>query len=338
MTPYYSQYTDAWSVQYYEFRDGNGTEYHLDETDGAGGWYSKESAYVSYDSNTQRLYFNDGSFWVFGCVSSSAEPDAGTMYPTLLEDSNGNQISISYEAGQLNEYNSNSSSRIEYIDDVRDANYNNTYTFRYTNVNGAPHLSEIDNSVGEDSYSFSYSEVPLASPFSGSGSYGTTDTLSSITSANANLTTSFSYDSANSGELLKAAFPYGGSIRWEFETVPYTGQGSQREVAARYLFWDSAIGERAYTLQRTGTDQTASRSVTDQNANSTKTWNFTPGQVLVASVTQGPAGGSPLDETNYSWAINGGGNAYVSRIQDIADPGTPQSVTRQVDQAEDQYG
>jgi len=40
-----------------------------------------------------RLYFRDGSFWVLGCTSAGTEQDAGTMYPTVMEDTNGNQLS-----------------------------------------------------------------------------------------------------------------------------------------------------------------------------------------------------------------------------------------------------
>jgi hypothetical protein len=53
--------------QYYIFTDASGAEYRLDvNTNGV--WTSRDSIYVSYDSNTNRLYFNDGSFWVMGCT------------------------------------------------------------------------------------------------------------------------------------------------------------------------------------------------------------------------------------------------------------------------------
>ena len=52
------------------------------------------SVYVNYDANAGRLYFNDGTFWVVACTSTSNEQNAGTMYPTLIEDTNGNQIGV----------------------------------------------------------------------------------------------------------------------------------------------------------------------------------------------------------------------------------------------------
>ncbi|MCI0424094.1 MAG: hypothetical protein L0312_33605 [Acidobacteria bacterium] len=54
---------------------------------------AKHSICLSYDGNQQRLYFPDGSFWAFDCVSLGNEQDTGTRYPTLIQDSNGNQLS-----------------------------------------------------------------------------------------------------------------------------------------------------------------------------------------------------------------------------------------------------
>jgi hypothetical protein len=62
-------------------------------------WTSLEGVYVSYDATANRLYSTDGSFWYMGCQSSGGEQDAGTLYPTQIEDTNGNQIVIAYQAG-----------------------------------------------------------------------------------------------------------------------------------------------------------------------------------------------------------------------------------------------
>jgi len=67
----------------YLFTDATGAQYHLNQNSG-GIWTSTESVYVSYDSNTGKLHFNDGSFWVLGCTSAGTEWDAGTMYPTQM--------------------------------------------------------------------------------------------------------------------------------------------------------------------------------------------------------------------------------------------------------------
>jgi hypothetical protein len=77
---------------YCVFTDSTGAEYRLDQNSG-GVFTSKEGVYLSYDSSAQRVYFPDGSFWVMGAQSSGAEADAGTLYPTMMQDTNGNYLS-----------------------------------------------------------------------------------------------------------------------------------------------------------------------------------------------------------------------------------------------------
>jgi hypothetical protein len=76
----------------YIFTDATGAQYRLNQNNG-GVWTSLESVYVSYDSNANVLHFKDGSFWMMGCTSGGTEWDAGTMYPTEIEDSNGYRLS-----------------------------------------------------------------------------------------------------------------------------------------------------------------------------------------------------------------------------------------------------
>ena len=93
------EYVGWLTLDHYLFIDASGAEYRLDQNNG-GVWTSKESIYLEYDSNTGRLYFPDGTFWVFGSTSSGTEQDAGVQYPTLIQDTNGNQVTINYQAGQ----------------------------------------------------------------------------------------------------------------------------------------------------------------------------------------------------------------------------------------------
>ncbi len=337
LTPFYSS---SWNVAYYEFQDANGTEYRLDQNNGGGLWTSKQSIYVTYDANAQTLHFNDGSYWVFGCTSGGTEPDAGTMYPTLLEDSNGNQISIQYAVGANLPPRTNSSSRIGLIKDVRYTGAANTYVFQYGAVNGTVHLTAITDSTGAgESYSFTYSDVTLAPPFSGSsGSYGTASLLSGVTNSATNLTTGFTYDSTGSGELVQTIFPYGGYLRWTYSTAGYFQKGATREVTNRYLLWDQSVGERSYTLQENGSNYAAIRTLVDQTANSQKRWSFSA-DGTVASLSEGVNGQSSfLRQSNYHWSSDAAGHPYISRRQSINDPGSANSVTKQVDQTVDQYG
>ncbi len=93
ITPYY---TSNWSgVDHYVYADGTGAQYRLDQNS-SGVWSSLEAVYVWFDANANRLHFKDGSFWVMGCTSGGTESDAGTMYPTIIEDRFGNQIIVTY--------------------------------------------------------------------------------------------------------------------------------------------------------------------------------------------------------------------------------------------------
>jgi hypothetical protein len=85
-------YATTYAVDHYLFTDATGAEYRL-TVNNSGVWSSTEGIYVQYDSNANRLYFRDGSFWVMGDTSGGTEDDAGTMYPTTMEDTNGNSLS-----------------------------------------------------------------------------------------------------------------------------------------------------------------------------------------------------------------------------------------------------
>ena len=89
-------------VDHYLFTDGTGAEYSLNVKTGSGlgVWTSQEGIYISFDANANSLFFPDGSGWLMGSVSSSGEQDAGTMYPTYVEDSNGNWILYRVPAGE----------------------------------------------------------------------------------------------------------------------------------------------------------------------------------------------------------------------------------------------
>ena len=71
LMPFYGE--ESSGVDHYLFTDGSGAEYRLNvNTNGV--WSSSESIYVWFDSNTDRLHFSDGSFWVMGCTSAGTEP------------------------------------------------------------------------------------------------------------------------------------------------------------------------------------------------------------------------------------------------------------------------
>ncbi len=100
------------------------------------------------------------------------------MYPTLMEDSNGNEVIIAYNAGVGVTWG-NSSSRISSIEDVR-RNGAADYTFSY-NGDAIPHLTGITNNIGTaEKYQFMYTEnYALTSPFNSSQNFGTFALLAS---------------------------------------------------------------------------------------------------------------------------------------------------------------
>ena len=107
-----------------------------------GVWTSREGIYLEYDSNTRRLYFPDGSFWVFDCLSSGKEEDAGALYPTLMQDTNGNQVKTRYLQGEAAPWG-DTSARIRDVEDVRSAG-----NYTYFSSSSADHLSSVANTLG----------------------------------------------------------------------------------------------------------------------------------------------------------------------------------------------
>lgn len=295
---------------------------------------------MTYDANAQRLCFNDGRFWVMGCQSAGDEPDAGTLYPTLIEDSNGNQITLTYAAGGgMNVLNS--SARLITIQDGRPgAGSSSTFSFSY-NSDATPHLTGLSNNIQSgDSFTFTYNPVTLGSPF------GNASFLQSSTNNATNLTTQFTYDAANAGELTQVTFPLGGHLRWDYLSATYD-QSTVREVAARYLQWDSTIGERTYTFFRTPGSPNqvpvASRDIHDNTGNAFKSWLFQTtagaGFGLLIRYDEGTESSETTwRRTSYTWATDPAGNPYVSRSQALIDPGHSYAVIQQVDQTVDQYG
>ena len=204
--------TPAWSgyftLDHYTFTDASGAEYRLTQNTG-GIWTSTESTYVSYNANTQILYFRDGMSWIMGCVSAGSEQDSGTLYPTVIQDTkpsipNTNNITISYMPGSGLSA-SNTSSRIYQIFDVRApvSPANSTYTFNYTTVSGAPHLNTIINNIGTgEAYSFSMTTQALVSPFDGT-SFGNEVILGSANVTNIPGTQqTFTYDTSGESDEI----------------------------------------------------------------------------------------------------------------------------------------
>jgi RHS repeat-associated protein len=331
-------------VDHYLFVDSSGAEYRLTQNTG-GVWTSKESVYVSYNANSARLYFNDGSLWWMGCVSAGTEQDGGTMYPTLMQDSNGNQVLIRYAAGGVTW--ANSSARILEIEDVR-AQYTGssyaTYQFAYNN-DPIPHLTSITNRIGtSEGYTFSYGQQGLVSPFGGTPE--TTTFLYSATISGIGL--SYQFAANNSGELTQVTFPYGGYLKWAYAPMTYSGGVTQREVLTRSLSKDGTSGsEKPYPFSHDSGDGQRYvhllTTIVDGGGTSENTWSFaTSGSYLgTASWYEQRQGvdpsAVPLTHVQYTWTSDTAGNPYVANVITNQDPWTNPALKR-VDQTLDTLG
>lgn len=212
LTPYYSDYV---TVHHYLFADASGAEYRLDQQSGTV-WTTEEGVGVTYDSSTQRLWFNNGSFWEFGALSQGREFDAGTRYPTKMQDSNGNRILFRYNQGR-NAVTGNSSSRIAEIEDPRTpVGQSSSYQFSYS-TDSLPLLTGITNTLGtSESHTFTYlTNQGLTGPFATSPTLTTTSLLSGVSTQSMG-SYAFTYGSNAAGELVKVTLPLGGELEWAY--------------------------------------------------------------------------------------------------------------------------
>lgn len=344
ITPVYS---DPYTVAYYLYMDASGAEYRLDQQGAGNIWSSKDSVYVYFDGTANILHFRDGSFWNFGCVSAGTEADSGVMYPTLIEDANGNQILIRYNAAAGAGW-TNSSSRIAEIEDVRAAqlgtNHYATYTFTY-NTDSVPHLTAIASQIGSgENYAFQYTTgVTRYSPFNNQAyGTGTTATLNRATISNIGTYYQFQYDAAI--EMTRLTLPYKGYLAYDYTTTTYSSGRSYREVQRRYLSKDGST-QTTYTLSHEGSPGSDVHSYTvldDPGGVGEKYWAFGTSGVGMGLVTQYQGRQLPgpvtLTQNDFTWTQDSVGNSYIGTSYTTADPGQSYAMQRRTDQTLDIYG
>ncbi|HZL56589.1 MAG TPA: hypothetical protein VFC21_05900, partial [Bryobacteraceae bacterium] len=357
VTPYYAQVNSG--VDHYIYTDATGAEYRLDQNN-SGIWSSQQGIYVWFDATANILHFKDGTFWAMGCTSGGLEPDAGTLYPTVIEDVSGNQVTIAYDSGN-GAFAANTSARITTITDVRgyvttcpSQPFNGTYVpcvnpaygFTYA---GSPvkHLSRVGGI--NISFTMVYSSVALSPPFGSDPNYAgwTTTQLTGMTPAGLP-PYSFSYDSAGASELTGAIFPYGGEMNWAYGTFAYSGGRLLREIGGRSLAPDAYHSSTPWTYTITRPDPpnsvTSHSGVTlsDASGVGAKTWNFfTSGsawQIGLASefLQKASASGSVYTDETYTWSQDPAGNPYISTKITVADPAGTNPQTAKTTQTLDQ--
>ena len=333
--------SDPFTVSYYLFADSTGAEYRLDQNSG-NIWTSKESIYVSYDAEAMRLYFRDGSFWYFGCISAVGEADQGVMYPTLMQDTNGNQVLITYQTSPGASW-SNSSARITQIEDAR-GNGSSTYSFTYDTATPT-HLTAITSNIGTgENYTFSYlTGQSVCSPFNGQ-SCVTTATLRDVT-INVTLHNTYHEFTYNgSAELTQILLPYKGYLSYDYTTTTYSSSRSYREVLHRYLSKDG-ISSTQYPFSHEsspGPDVHQYTVLDDPGGVGEKYWAFATSGLAegLATQFQGRQLPGPVAkvQNDYTWTQDAVGNSYIASVTTTADPGQSYAAAKKSDQTVDTYG
>lgn len=354
ITPYYLGWPNG--VDHYAFTDSSGAEYRLDQNSG-GVWSSKQGVYVWFDANLNTLHFRDGTFWIMGTVTGGAEADAGTLYPTILEDVSGNQVTITYLAApSLPGTVINTSARISTIQGVQSGQLQFVYVTH--NTDAIPHLTYVYSATNSFTVGYAFGAT-LGPPFGTDSSYSgaTTAHLTSITPSATASPYQFTYDSGGASELTQVTFPWGGHLRWTYATANYAGSRSLREVYTRYLAADSA-GATEWTYPFTHSDSGSTISVVhadttlaDASGVGAKTWTFNTGsstwspagawQLGLAtqfSQTTG-AGGTELTRDTYTWAQqSSSGIPYIAAKVSVSNPGVSGSRSAQTTQTIDPNG
>ncbi|MCC7496339.1 MAG: hypothetical protein IT160_02100 [Bryobacterales bacterium] len=346
ITPVYST---SWALHHFVYTDSSGAEYRLNVND-SGIWRSTEAVYVYYDPSVRRLYFADGSYWIMGTISGGQESDAGTLYPTEIRDSNGNQVFIQYKAGAGCTL-TNTSARIAFVMDVRYGTvFGGGYIFQYTDE-GLPHLHHIYNQVGTaENYTLGYLDYSLYDPYDGQSAGPAVKVLTSLLNG-LGQTTTFQNDAAinptgGSGELRYVRFPQQGCIGWNYATLSQAAI-QVRQVSERYLSAGTCSGD--LTWHHLTIDDTsalgipASAIVRDDSAQSEKVWKFEQTQPdsygMVTSFTERsyPASVRAIEKT-YTWARSSSNHPYISSVVTALDPGQSYGVSSKTTQTVDSYG
>jgi RHS repeat-associated protein len=271
------------------------------------------------------------------------------MYPTLMEDSNGNEVLIRYQQG-ANANWANSSARITEIEDVRatayylNGNYSQPYyhTYVFTYNNDTPrHLTSITNTINTgENYTFSYASQTIASPFDGSGA-APVALLQTATVSNIGTYHQFSYN--GSGELSQITLPYKGYLQYGYVTQTYPSGKRYRNVQNRNLSKDGGapVGYTV-TWNTPSADIPQYGYVSDPSGKSAKAWGFAGSGASMGLATAYSGSDWPSwvarTQNNYVWSQDAAGNSYISSNVTTADPGQTYQAQKQTNQTVDNYG
>jgi RHS repeat-associated protein len=281
-------------IDHYRFIDSSGATHRLYPSTGDT-YISRDSTYLKWDRVLHRLWFRDGTFWDFDYVSLDPEPDAGTRYPTRLQDTNGNYVTIAYSTG----------ARITQILDSRYGTSPNITHYEFFYTNGRLDTIKEGGYAGNWTTRFQvvYQDIVKAAPFDTppspvatpltppslppnppAGSIRVVAWVEKVSGSTA-LRQTIQYNT--SGEPIRLTLPYGAYFRYDHASATFSnGAVTRREVASR-IYSASANGtpvvEKAESFQHPAGDTAyAGHTQTTINdaAGNRKIWYFTQGEAL----------------------------------------------------------
>ncbi len=330
---------DQYTFGYYLFTDSTGAEYKLD-VNSAGVWKSKDGSYLSYDPATAKLWFHSGIFWQMGAASGGQEQDAGTLYPTIIQNSNGNYLQILY-APAIGSSTANTSSRPSLAWGNDGFGYNFTY-----NTDSIPHLVSITGPPNSgQSRTFTYASTALTDPFN-LVSYGSTTLLQTSVQTGTNLTTTLTHNAH--GELTRVDLPYKGALTWAHSPFTFLGNVTIREVSSRGLIKAQGAPTVNYNLERNAGDSGqhlhTSLIVKDPSTVGAKKWTFssandyTRGFLTQLDETADWALATTLRRHVFTYAQDANTVPYLKATNTTLNPGTGAARESRTEQTVDLYG
>jgi RHS repeat-associated protein len=329
----------------YTFIDGTGAEYRM--TQDGSVWRSLHGHYITWDPAQSVLWFANGSSMKFGSVAGPHEADAGTLYPTLVQDTNGNQVLVSYLAG-MGQTGSNSSGRISQIQDARagfSVSGQSSYVFIYSS-DPQPRLLSIVNTVGSmENYTFSYAPQRVSSPFTQDKAGGELVTMLASVTDGTGLQHTFQYNGY--GELTQAQKPLGGTLGWNYRTYSFQDGRSIREVSSRSLSDPySPTNTHTHSFDRDSSDGNGavhgSMVLTEPTGSAQKRWTFSSqsGSPYLghAVAVEALSASKVARSKSLVWSSTDAGIPYVSSQATVLDPGTPSQKTASHRISRDAFG
>ncbi len=199
-----------------------------------------------------------------GSISASGEPDAGTLYPTILVDSSGHSTTVEYQNGR-DSANPNTSARIVSVV----SNGNVQASFIYSSL----HLAQIENVSTSHNYTLTFNETTIAAPFGPS----TRLQISSLASIQATGDPKpYAYDYNGFGELAQVTNPHNFSLAWTYTNFTFANGATNREIESRTIKAGDSADARVSRFIRPSSDSglTVHSQLSVASPDSTETFQF----------------------------------------------------------------